>query len=291
VLSELEQYYLQQASDLLAVPAFRERLEAIDFGSAEQNRQTTEQKFRSYVNEAALIVSEIMPHVELGKRLLEIGGGIGLVYIWLRRNGCDIHSIEPSGSRHNGYYEIGQILMQRLGVDPAGWLNLEAASLSSVQARFDVIFSHNVVEHLLPMAENFAAMREVLAPGGMMLHQFPNYTVPYDPHFGIPLVPLRPQATARLIPRLRNNPLWQSLNFISTLWLKQWCRASGLEFRFKRGHWFASVERLKTDDEFRIKHGFIFKVFQLMEALGLNAVLKKIPDHLTTPVQVIIRKP
>lgn len=287
---EMEQFYLNQAAALLALPEFRSRLDAIDFGSEEQNRQSPDQKFRSYVTEAALIFTEITPHITKKKRLLEIGGGIGLVYIWLKKIGYDICSIEPSGSGHNGYYEMGQILMSHLGIDAQGWLNIEAAELTATGQQFDFIFSHNVVEHLQPLEVNFDAMLKVLAAGGTMVHQFPNYAVPYDPHFGIPLVPLAPTATAHLFHRLRGNPLWLSLNFISAFWLRRWSRKSGLDFRFKKGHWFASVERLRTDAEFREKHGVIYNCFRLMEKLGLNTVLRNIPDHLTTPVQVILKR-
>src|SRR6185369_16311116 len=80
---------------------------------------------------------------------------------------------------------------------------------------FDVIFSINVLEHCQPLPETVLALSKVLAPGGMMIHTCPNYRVPYEPHFRLLLVPFAPRLTARLIPRLASDPLWQSLNFVT----------------------------------------------------------------------------
>ena len=49
------------------------------------------------------------------------------------------------------------------------------------------------------------ALDALLSPGGMMIHHCPNYTVPFEPHFGIPLVPGAPERTAALLPdRIRS---------------------------------------------------------------------------------------
>lgn len=291
LVTNIETFYLALIPELLKLNEFRTRLDSIDFGSDEQNRQSSEQKLKSYIKEAALIVHEISPHLKQDQSILEVGGGIGLVYLWLKKCGFNVCSIEPSGLGHNGYYEMGEILAQHLAIDRTGWLNISAAQLPTLNRTFDFIFSHNVVEHLQPLHENMAAMHAVLSQQGMMLHQFPNYLVPYDPHFGIPLVPVKPNTTARILPKLRNNPLWLSLNFINTVWLQRWSKDRGLEFAFKRGHWFESVLRLNSDREFRNKHAVIYLCFNLLERIGFNVLLRKLPDHLTTPVQVILRRP
>jgi hypothetical protein len=124
-----------------------------------------------------------------------------------------------------------------------------------------------------------------------MLHQFPNYVVPYEPHFGIPLVPFAPALTARFSRTLSKSPLWKSLNFVSTFHLQGWCRGAGLHFRLKRGHWFDSVLRLERDAEFRHKHQVMSTLFRWLKALKVLSLFQKMPDHLTTPVQAIIECP
>ena len=54
--------------------------------------------------------------------------------------------------------------------------SLEQASKNFVSS-FDVVISHNVVEHLYDIKRAFFAMREVLAPDGVMVHR-----VDYGPH-------------------------------------------------------------------------------------------------------------
>lgn len=289
--SPLESFFLAHTDRILSEPHFTRPLSATDFGSERQNQLTLEAKWKGYIQEAALIVREIEPYIDRRKTILEVGGGIGLVYVWLRREGYQIHSIEPSGSGHEGYFELGRRLLAYFGQEDSGWHPLMASELGQLNQAFDFIFSHNVIEHLQPLDLNLEALRKALAPGGSMLHQFPNYVVPYEPHFGIPLIPFAPALTARFSRRLSRNPLWKSLNFVSTFYLQRWCRGAGLDFRLKRGHWFDSVLRLESDPEFGHKHQVMSTLFRWMKALKVLSLFQKMPDHLTTPVQAIIDCP
>jgi 2-polyprenyl-3-methyl-5-hydroxy-6-metoxy-1,4-benzoquinol methylase len=66
---------------------------------------------------------------------------------------------------------------------------------------FDLIFSNNVFEHVRDVQAALATLGALLRPGRVMVHNCPNYDVPYEPHFGIPLLPLRPASTARVLPK------------------------------------------------------------------------------------------
>jgi SAM-dependent methyltransferase len=48
-----------------------------------------------------------------------------------------------------------------------------------ISARFDGVFSNNVIEHLLSPAEQFLDFHQVLAPGGRMVHASPCYQWSY----------------------------------------------------------------------------------------------------------------
>ena len=43
----------------------------------------------------------------------------------------------------------------------------------------------------------YATKNVTCGEGGAMIHMCPNYFVPYEPHFGIPLIPFAPRATQR----------------------------------------------------------------------------------------------
>ena len=60
----------------------------------------------------------------------------------------------------------------------------------------------------------------------------PNYRVPYEPHFGLPLYwPLR-RAGERWLPALPDDELWRGLNFLSACRiLQRWAAAHGLVAR------------------------------------------------------------
>ena len=79
-------------------------------------------------------------------------------------------------------------------------------------------------------------MRSVLAPAGSMVHTCPNYHVPYEPHFGIPLVPGVPSATRFVLPgRIASSGLWRSLNFVTSTGLRRTARRAGLTVEFEPG--------------------------------------------------------
>src|SRR4029078_9138827 len=109
-------------------------------------------------------------------------------------------------------------------------LPLQAQELNRAEhGVFDVIFSINVIEHFQPLADNLAGLARVMSPKGIQIHTCPNYHVPYEPHFSIPLLPFAPALTVRLWRRhLRINPLWQSLNFITVADLRSYAAQNGL---------------------------------------------------------------
>src|SRR3989344_8009713 len=60
-----------------------------------------------HIEEAVLTLS-LLDRYKLSKKidLLEIGGGMGLVYAYLKKSGFNIYSIEPSQSGFDLYYNI-----------------------------------------------------------------------------------------------------------------------------------------------------------------------------------------
>jgi len=118
-------------------------------------------------------------------------------------------------------------------------------------AGFDLIFSVMPLEHIPDFEAAFAGMAAVLAPQGRMIHLCPNYMVPYEPHFGLPLVPLAPRATALLLPSLKASGLWRSLNFVTYRRVRRCAAAAGLTVEFAPRMMLRAFERLDRDPIYR----------------------------------------
>lgn len=105
-----------------------------------------------------------------GKRLLEVGFGNGSLLAWARGQGAQV-----SGLEHDvGMCEAGR----RAGFDVAGTSLVDLAERGE---RYDLVVAFDVLEHWdgTELVANFAAVRALLAEGGLFLARFPNGQSPF----------------------------------------------------------------------------------------------------------------
>ncbi len=154
-----------------------------------------------------------------------------------------------------------------------------------LHGRFSVIFSVNVLEHIAALDEAMAAMSGVLAAGGVMIYTCANYQVPYEPHYGILLLPVIPARTpwAR---HLRKDELWRSLNFVTASRLRALARRNGLSIAFDQGVMAEALERLLVDEEFARRHRGLVAAARIFRATGALALLRRWPARWATPLRV-----
>ena len=125
-----------------------------------------------------------------------------------------------------------------------------------------------------------------------MIHAHPNYTIPYEPHFGIPLVPFRPGLTSFFLPdRVTNSDVWRSLNWITARQVRAWCRSAGLQVQFRSGVLAGAVDRVTTDQLFEQRHhGIVQRGAKFARRLGLVRLLGRLPAVLNSPTEYVIRR-
>jgi SAM-dependent methyltransferase len=227
-----------------------------------------------------------------GQRVLEVGAGCGLLSSILREQGINVTALEPFIAGFTFFNAIRdelayQAIDHLVPLDQRMAQDLDPAK----DGLFDVIFSINVIEHCKPLDEALAGMYRVLAPGGVMIHTCPNYRVPYEPHYQMPLIPIRPQATARFRRGLRDEPLWQSLNFVTARDLRTFARRHGLTVRFMPGVLGDLLARLDTDQAFANRQGWAGRVAHALGRVGVLGAVNRLPPTWLTPMVTVFEKP
>jgi len=256
----------------------------------QQSPARVQELVATYTNEARYGYNLIRPYLEDGMRILEVGAGIGVLSTFLHINGHKIIAIEPSGIGFDLNNAIGKCLVE--------WLNLTDFALQDVRVEeldrgrigeFDLIFSVNVVEHLPDLDAAFQRMGTVLASNGRMIHTCPNYHVPYEPHFAIPLLPFVPSATRWVLKKeITRSGLWRSFNFVTSSGVKRVTRRQRLDVEFEPETMYRSLLRLGNDPVFAERHkGFISRIYRFLNFTRLIHILRHWPTQLSTPMNFV----
>jgi len=156
----------------------------------------TQGKLSIYINEARASLELVKPYLDKNITILEIGAGLCAFSLFLKREGYNVTALEPAAGGFD-FFEISKkVLHEQMGDLQLDVIEIKAEELiNHTSGHFDLIFSCNVVEHIPDLEEALNGMLSVLAEDGVMVHSCPNYVVPYDPHFSIPVKALRSFAT------------------------------------------------------------------------------------------------
>jgi 2-polyprenyl-3-methyl-5-hydroxy-6-metoxy-1,4-benzoquinol methylase len=250
----------------------------------------------TYCNEARVGLRLIAPVLRPGQRLLEIGSGIGLLARTISGQGYDITGVEPGTSGFGFMPTLSAIVARCMPTEkPFQPLDLLASQLDpDIHGAFDLIYSVNVVEHIVDLDASIAAMARVLAPGGTMVHMCPNYTVPYEPHLAIPLLPFVPSATKHLfLAKTRLYPgLWEGLNFVTAGRLRKLAGQNGLSIHFDKGIMGMMIRRILQDPVFSSRQGRAVSLMaKVIDSLGALRLIDHLPPDLATPMVSRFTKP
>jgi len=253
-------------------------------------------RIETYVSEAIFGYQIIEPYLNKESRILECGGGWMLLQSYLKSRGYNVMALEPLGK---GFDFFGTAKSQLLGCLDNQDIKVFEIGIEEldykIQGQFDLIFSINVLEHVDNLELAFRKMSEVLSENGLMIHHCPNYFIPYEPHFGIPLIPFWPQSTKYFFKNKiqANQPLWESLNFITYQKLKKLVDKNSLSIKYQKGILYESFKRLEDkNSEFYKRHNkkFIKSIYWLFKYSGILTLLKYLPGKYLTPMTFILKK-
>jgi len=226
-----------------------------------------------------------------GTRILEVGAGAGVVAAFLHGQGAELFAIEPLVGGFESFMAVRSLLSEQAAmptIEPLAADQLDPA----LHGHFDLIVSVNVLEHMQPLRPNLDALAAVLAPGGQMIHTCPNYRVPYEPHYRIPLVPVRPALTGYVARRARAEPVWDSLNWITAGDIRRFAERHGLRLDFRQGEFAAALDRLRHDPEFsRRQRGPVVGTLRVLDRIGVAGLLARAPATWLTPMTFTATRP
>ena len=125
-----------------------------------------------YIRDACVAHWRLDPRARaalMGKRTLDIGCGAGLVTEPLARMGATVTGIDAAP-------ENIAVAQAHAGALPITYRNVAVEDLAREGATFDLITCLEVIEHVADRPAFFAAVRTLLAPGGIFVFSTPNRT-------------------------------------------------------------------------------------------------------------------
>lgn len=106
-----------------------------------------------------------------GRRVLDVGSGVGVYTAALCRYAAEVVGIEVDLDHAREACQEGLMIAQAIG-----------EALPFGDGTFDLVFSHEVIEHVRDDAQVAADMARVTAPGGRLIVFAPNRWYPFETH-------------------------------------------------------------------------------------------------------------
>ena len=252
--------------------------------------ECAEAEFKIALTEARQTLA-LLENFELPEKccVLEVGAGMGIASTALSFLGFQVTSLEPGGVG----FEVNKSASKHISLTVGTSFTLLAETAEEVrfsdETKFDLIISNNVLEHVQNVEKSLTNLLGYLSPSGAMIHSCPNYTFPFEPHFGSPLVPLKPRITSFFLSSAkRQSGLWKSLNFVTAFQVRRIVSQSSFSVQFRRGTMLKSFNRLKTDSEFAKRHRVLAKTVISPVVFSILSRLVSLPYWIATPMDFIV---
>lgn len=151
-----------------------------------------------------------------GKKLLEVGAGVGAMLVIARSEyGIDAYGIEPSSDEFYSFESISSRLIEEYNLPKDIMVNSTAEKLPFEDNSFDLIYSTNVLEHVKDPKKVLSESVRVLKPGGYLQFVIPNYFSFWEGHYGV----FWPCITNKFIGKIYVKLLGKNPAYVDTLQL------------------------------------------------------------------------
>jgi len=231
-----------------------------------------------------------------GKRVLEVGAGLGLTVAVARLEfGAESFGIEPSAEEYDGSLQIARDLLTTCGLPPDAIVSGVGENLPFESASFDAVISSNVLEHVRDPAAVIRESIRVLRPGGILHFVVPNYGSWWEGHYGVLWLPHMPRWAARWYVRMlgRDPAFLDTLQFIHYGWLARIVRQHRDQVDVLGYGAELWEQRVRTLDfaEYHTLHK-VKAILRVLHRMGLITLVLKLGRalHWETPLVLVLRK-
>ena len=234
----------------------------------------------TYIEEAEFfekVLDSDVSRLPNGSHLVEIGSGIGLLSLNLASRGFVVTAFEPQASGFNEMHQMRDLVTNNWK-GPLPKINFSDVSVdksTKLDLPADFLYAINVIEHVPDYEELIRNALEHATPQGVFRIICPNYSIPYEPHFVIPVI-VSKTLTFRIFKRkieqseiLKSKEFWQDLSWPTQRKLKQFLKSKNLKFEFSRDATNFYINRALSDSNFVNRKGLIFG--SLIKGFALSA--------------------
>ena len=234
---------------------------------------------RTYISEAKFFKNIVAPDVAnliSGSYVIEVGSGIGLLSLHLASLGFEVTAFEPQSSGFNQMNAMRSLISENWKPS-APQVEFREASLNQttqLEKLADYIFAINVIEHVHNFEELITHAVKAKTPEATMRIVCPNYSIPYEPHFNIPIIFTKRITKFIFGHKIHNSKIpdsdefWGDLSWPTQKKLKKILKSKGWNVEFSRDATHEYLNRAFSDSDFIVRKGRILgSLFKLTSVL------------------------
>ena len=234
---------------------------------------------RTYISEAKFFKNIVAPDVAnliSGSYVIEVGSGIGLLSLHLASLGFEVTAFEPQSSGFNQMNAMRSLISENWKPS-APQVEFREASLNQttqLEKLADYIFAINVIEHVHNFEELITHAVKAKTPEATMRIVCPNYSIPYEPHFNIPIIFTKRITKFIFGHKIHNSKIpdsdefWGDLSWPTQKKLKKILKSKGWNVEFSRDATHEYLNRAFSDSDFIVRKGRIIgSLFKLTSVL------------------------
>ncbi len=258
-------------------------------------------KIRTYIGEADFYFSLLKPDlhsIKKGSAIVEIGSGTGLLSMYLASLGYKVYSFEPQSSGFKDMQKMKELLKECWASDfpIVNFMNdYYSESYFKENEVIDYFLAVNVIEHIPNYGELIQNVKKKMNSNSIFRIICPNYLIPYEPHFDIPIFFSKKLTSILLRNKILNSDLsdplefWDDLSWPTPSKVKKAVTDSKMSVVFSRQTTKSYLERPFVDDSFKQrKNKSTFSVIKLISRI-LIPVLSFVPITLMPMIDCKVR--
>ena len=220
--------------------------------------------------------------------LVEIGAGIGLLALKLVARGYKVTAFEPEAAGFTEMHAMREIVLSNwIGEIPTvNFIDHYIDDTTEIGEPADYMIAINVIEHVPEYEQLIVNALRLKSESATLRLICPNYAIPYEPHFEIPII-LTKNFTWRIFKKritksTTPNPVdfWRDLSWPTQRKLKKKLDNLGIVAEFSRDATNHYIKRALTDSKFIERKGLIIGNCLKMFAIVAKHLTRFIPMSL-----------